>query len=196
MSADERFDATSCVFFLQEPKRRGIFRTIDSGNNLTTDDIVQRIIKNRWATITNAVQVNPLRLSFISISLGLPGCSSKPGTKKRRLKRWQWSKRWRGENSSTSRRRRRRRKKLLLINTPGRFLIWLMHPGTDWESTLPSAKCGHTQKNSRIPLRLSFLRGKLLFSLFGSFFFSRSSRTLHAEGCSDWDFIHNLWTKC
>lgn len=30
-----------------EPKRRGIFRTIDSGNNLTTDDIVQRIIKNR-----------------------------------------------------------------------------------------------------------------------------------------------------
>ncbi|DBA13632.1 TPA: hypothetical protein GDO54_018435, partial [Pyxicephalus adspersus] len=30
-----------------EPKRRGIFRTVDSGNNLTTDDIVQRIIKNR-----------------------------------------------------------------------------------------------------------------------------------------------------
>lgn len=30
-----------------EPKRRGIFRTIDSGNNLTTDDIVQRIIENR-----------------------------------------------------------------------------------------------------------------------------------------------------
>uniref|UniRef100_A0A3Q2CVP8 ethanolamine-phosphate cytidylyltransferase n=1 Tax=Cyprinodon variegatus TaxID=28743 RepID=A0A3Q2CVP8_CYPVA len=30
-----------------EPKRRGIFRTIDSGNNLTTDDIVQRIIANR-----------------------------------------------------------------------------------------------------------------------------------------------------
>ncbi|KAM9792481.1 ethanolamine-phosphate cytidylyltransferase isoform 1-T1 [Neosynchiropus ocellatus] len=30
-----------------EPKKRGIFRTIDSGNNLTTDDIVQRIIKNR-----------------------------------------------------------------------------------------------------------------------------------------------------
>uniref|UniRef100_A0A8C9U252 ethanolamine-phosphate cytidylyltransferase n=1 Tax=Scleropages formosus TaxID=113540 RepID=A0A8C9U252_SCLFO len=26
---------------------RGIFRTVDSGNNLTTDDIVQRIIKNR-----------------------------------------------------------------------------------------------------------------------------------------------------
>lgn len=31
----------------QEPKKRGIFRTIDSGNNLTTDDIVQRIIANR-----------------------------------------------------------------------------------------------------------------------------------------------------
>lgn len=30
-----------------EPKRRGIFRTLDSGNGLTTDDIVQRIIKNR-----------------------------------------------------------------------------------------------------------------------------------------------------
>ncbi|ERE67851.1 ethanolamine-phosphatecytidylyltransferase-like protein [Cricetulus griseus] len=31
----------------QEPKRRGIFRQIDSGSNLTTDLIVQRIIKNR-----------------------------------------------------------------------------------------------------------------------------------------------------
>nr|XP_033817125.1 ethanolamine-phosphate cytidylyltransferase isoform X2 [Geotrypetes seraphini] len=30
-----------------EPKRRGIFHTVDSGNGLTTDDIVQRIIKNR-----------------------------------------------------------------------------------------------------------------------------------------------------
>ncbi|PWA16964.1 hypothetical protein CCH79_00012697 [Gambusia affinis] len=30
-----------------EPRRRGIFRTIDSGNSLTTDDIVQRIIANR-----------------------------------------------------------------------------------------------------------------------------------------------------
>ncbi|XP_018409122.1 PREDICTED: ethanolamine-phosphate cytidylyltransferase isoform X2 [Nanorana parkeri] len=30
-----------------EPKRRGIFRTVDSGSCLTTDDIVQRIIKNR-----------------------------------------------------------------------------------------------------------------------------------------------------
>ncbi|XP_036268203.1 ethanolamine-phosphate cytidylyltransferase isoform X1 [Pipistrellus kuhlii] len=31
----------------QEPKKRGIFRQIDSGSNLTTDLIVQRIIKNR-----------------------------------------------------------------------------------------------------------------------------------------------------
>ncbi|XP_058417872.1 ethanolamine-phosphate cytidylyltransferase isoform X2 [Diceros bicornis minor] len=31
----------------QEPKKRGIFRQIDSGNDLTTDLIVQRIIKNR-----------------------------------------------------------------------------------------------------------------------------------------------------
>uniref|UniRef100_G3Q5K4 ethanolamine-phosphate cytidylyltransferase n=1 Tax=Gasterosteus aculeatus aculeatus TaxID=481459 RepID=G3Q5K4_GASAC len=30
-----------------EPKKRGIFRTIDSANNLTTDDIVKRIIENR-----------------------------------------------------------------------------------------------------------------------------------------------------
>uniref|UniRef100_A0AAQ5XIS1 ethanolamine-phosphate cytidylyltransferase n=1 Tax=Amphiprion ocellaris TaxID=80972 RepID=A0AAQ5XIS1_AMPOC len=30
-----------------EPRKRGIFKTIDSGNNLTTDDIVQRIIENR-----------------------------------------------------------------------------------------------------------------------------------------------------
>uniref|UniRef100_A0A6Q2XRB5 ethanolamine-phosphate cytidylyltransferase n=1 Tax=Esox lucius TaxID=8010 RepID=A0A6Q2XRB5_ESOLU len=30
-----------------EPKKRGIFRTVDSGNSLTTDDIVQRIIENR-----------------------------------------------------------------------------------------------------------------------------------------------------
>ncbi|CAB1344375.1 unnamed protein product [Coregonus sp. 'balchen'] len=30
-----------------EPKKRDIFRTVDSSNCLTTDDIVQRIIKNR-----------------------------------------------------------------------------------------------------------------------------------------------------
>lgn len=30
-----------------EPKKRGVFRVIDSGNGLTTDDIVQRIIENR-----------------------------------------------------------------------------------------------------------------------------------------------------
>uniref|UniRef100_A0AAY4C0F3 ethanolamine-phosphate cytidylyltransferase n=1 Tax=Denticeps clupeoides TaxID=299321 RepID=A0AAY4C0F3_9TELE len=29
------------------PKKKGIFRTVDSGNSLTTDNIVQRIIKNR-----------------------------------------------------------------------------------------------------------------------------------------------------
>uniref|UniRef100_A0A8C6ZBX9 ethanolamine-phosphate cytidylyltransferase n=1 Tax=Nothoprocta perdicaria TaxID=30464 RepID=A0A8C6ZBX9_NOTPE len=31
----------------EEPKRRGVFQLVDSGNNLTTDLIVQRIIKNR-----------------------------------------------------------------------------------------------------------------------------------------------------
>ncbi|XP_046895097.1 ethanolamine-phosphate cytidylyltransferase isoform X2 [Hypomesus transpacificus] len=30
-----------------EPRRKGILRTVDSGNSLTTDNIVQRIIKNR-----------------------------------------------------------------------------------------------------------------------------------------------------
>uniref|UniRef100_A0A3Q4I2D9 ethanolamine-phosphate cytidylyltransferase n=1 Tax=Neolamprologus brichardi TaxID=32507 RepID=A0A3Q4I2D9_NEOBR len=37
------------AFFLntQEPRRKGILRTVDSGNSLTTDAIVQRIIKNR-----------------------------------------------------------------------------------------------------------------------------------------------------
>ncbi|XP_006791697.1 ethanolamine-phosphate cytidylyltransferase-like [Neolamprologus brichardi] len=30
-----------------EPRRKGILRTVDSGNSLTTDAIVQRIIKNR-----------------------------------------------------------------------------------------------------------------------------------------------------
>lgn len=30
-----------------EPKKRGIFRILDSGNNLSSDDIVQRIIGNR-----------------------------------------------------------------------------------------------------------------------------------------------------
>uniref|UniRef100_A0A671T8T3 ethanolamine-phosphate cytidylyltransferase n=1 Tax=Sinocyclocheilus anshuiensis TaxID=1608454 RepID=A0A671T8T3_9TELE len=30
-----------------EPKKRGIFRILDSGNNLTSDDIMQRIIENR-----------------------------------------------------------------------------------------------------------------------------------------------------
>lgn len=35
---------------MQEPRRRGILRTVDSGNSLTTDAIVQRIIKNRYKT--------------------------------------------------------------------------------------------------------------------------------------------------
>uniref|UniRef100_A0A4W5JX86 Uncharacterized protein n=1 Tax=Hucho hucho TaxID=62062 RepID=A0A4W5JX86_9TELE len=42
-----RVIACYCVCVPQEPKKRGIFRTVDSGNGLTTDDIVQRIIKNR-----------------------------------------------------------------------------------------------------------------------------------------------------
>lgn len=38
-----------CCVCPQEPKRRGIFQLVDSGSNLTTDLIVQRIIKNRLA---------------------------------------------------------------------------------------------------------------------------------------------------
>lgn len=34
-------------FWPQEPKGGGIFCQVDSGNDLTTDLIVQRIIKNR-----------------------------------------------------------------------------------------------------------------------------------------------------
>lgn len=40
------FHSPVCVC-LQEPKQRGIFQLVDSGSNLTTDLIVQRIIKNR-----------------------------------------------------------------------------------------------------------------------------------------------------
>lgn len=36
-----------CYPCWQEPKQRGIFQLVDSGSNLTTDLIVQRIIKNR-----------------------------------------------------------------------------------------------------------------------------------------------------
>ena len=37
------------IFFIhfQEPRRKEILRTVDSENSLTTDAIVQRIIKNR-----------------------------------------------------------------------------------------------------------------------------------------------------
>lgn len=38
-----------CTSFLQVAKRRGIFRLINSGNKLTTDKIVQRIIAHRYA---------------------------------------------------------------------------------------------------------------------------------------------------
>ena len=36
-------------YFLQVAKRRGIFRLVNSGNTLTTDKIVKRIIANRYA---------------------------------------------------------------------------------------------------------------------------------------------------
>lgn len=42
-----RVFTAQCSVCLQEPKQRGIFQLVDSGSNLTTDLIVQRIIKNR-----------------------------------------------------------------------------------------------------------------------------------------------------
>lgn len=42
-----RIFTAQCSVCSQEPKRRGIFQLVDSGSNLTTDLIVQRIIKNR-----------------------------------------------------------------------------------------------------------------------------------------------------
>ena len=42
------YDCTT-LNFLQVAKRRGIFRLINSGNKLTTDKIVQRIIAHRYA---------------------------------------------------------------------------------------------------------------------------------------------------
>lgn len=53
---------------LQEPKKRGIFRTIDSGNSLTTDDIVQRIIANRSATTHCLPHFSPFPcISFLTL---------------------------------------------------------------------------------------------------------------------------------
>ena len=34
------------------PKKLGIFKTVDSGNTLTTADIVARIIKNKYVEIS------------------------------------------------------------------------------------------------------------------------------------------------
>lgn len=52
---DQSHFLISFLFFhIKEPRRKGILRTVDSGNSLTTDAIVQRIIKNRyfhWATV-------------------------------------------------------------------------------------------------------------------------------------------------
>jgi len=39
--------SSSPLLDVQAPKKRGIFRSIDSGSMLTTDDITQRIIANR-----------------------------------------------------------------------------------------------------------------------------------------------------
>lgn len=34
----------------QVPKKKGILKMIDSGNNLTTDVIIKRIIHHRWVS--------------------------------------------------------------------------------------------------------------------------------------------------
>lgn len=53
----------------QEPKKRGIFRTIDSGNNLTTDDIVQRIIENRSGTWKFTLTSSSYAFLFLSVEI-------------------------------------------------------------------------------------------------------------------------------
>jgi ethanolamine-phosphate cytidylyltransferase len=40
-----------------EPKRQEKFKTIDSGNSLTTEDLVQRIISNRVRSIFKIVKI-------------------------------------------------------------------------------------------------------------------------------------------
>lgn len=52
----------SCV---QEPKKRGIFCHVDSGNDLTTDLIVQRIIKNRLAYEARNQKKEAKELAFL-----------------------------------------------------------------------------------------------------------------------------------
>ncbi|XP_023394373.1 ethanolamine-phosphate cytidylyltransferase [Pteropus vampyrus] len=49
----------------QEPKRRGIFCHVDSRNNLTTDLIVQRIIKNRLAYEARNQKKEAKELAFL-----------------------------------------------------------------------------------------------------------------------------------
>ena len=48
-STEQKANPSVCSLLVQEPRRKGIWRTVDSGSSLTTDAIVQRIIKNRWA---------------------------------------------------------------------------------------------------------------------------------------------------
>nr|KAF6458052.1 phosphate cytidylyltransferase 2, ethanolamine [Rousettus aegyptiacus] len=49
----------------QEPKKRGIFCHVDSGNDLTTDLIVQRIIKNRLAYEARNQKKEAKELAFL-----------------------------------------------------------------------------------------------------------------------------------
>lgn len=76
----------------QEAKKRGIFRVLDSGSDLTTDDIVQRIIENRCETrakCENVARLRCLRKYANAISLFvLVDCCLRPGTRRRKLKRW------------------------------------------------------------------------------------------------------------
>lgn len=49
----------------QEPKRRGIFRQVDSTSDLTTDLIVQRIIQNRLEYETRNQKKEAKELAFL-----------------------------------------------------------------------------------------------------------------------------------
>lgn len=91
-----------CSITSQEPKLRGIFRTIDSGNSLTTDDIVQRIIENR-SKLKLIILFGLFCVVFLGIfhSCLFLGCSLRPGTKRRRPRSWRWSRQWRRESRSS-----------------------------------------------------------------------------------------------
>lgn len=128
-SIEYRDEAPFCS--TQEPKLRGIFRTIDSGNSLTTDDIVQRIIENRSRTWSWFDHIYCFVVCFfvdISPSGVFPDCSMRPGTKRKKPRRWRCLRQWRGESGRTSPETRPR-----LLNNQAAALFRLIDSGQNKE---------------------------------------------------------------